>query len=273
MRGSSFNENKRKRQNDTSASEGARHTRQAVTAPTADNPCATRLCLCFIPPLARHGNLLCFLLASPSFFPLGRRPRGLLELGVADVQPLLIERDRRLATERRRQRSKQHEGTVFKPVVTSGSCLSVACTASPLLRLLNAVPLGVLPTLATLAISCRLTLSEFRTARKHKHTQEHTSALLCLRLVRRTGRTKPGKKQKDGVKRTEVVVVVERRRRRRREGMNGREREKELMFTSHRRCRLLLLAEHRQRLVRRSLIWGLSPAAHGDSGTETWQRL
>ena len=54
----------------TSASDGARHTRKAVTALTADNPRATRLCLCFIPPLARHGNLLCFLLASPSFFPL-----------------------------------------------------------------------------------------------------------------------------------------------------------------------------------------------------------
>ncbi|KAI4821373.1 hypothetical protein KUCAC02_029307, partial [Chaenocephalus aceratus] len=38
--------------------EGARLAREAVTA---DNPGATRLCLCFIPLLPRHGNLLSFL--------------------------------------------------------------------------------------------------------------------------------------------------------------------------------------------------------------------
>lgn len=54
----------------TSATEGARHAREAVTALAADNLGATRLCLFFIPLLPRHGNLLCFLSSSPSFFSL-----------------------------------------------------------------------------------------------------------------------------------------------------------------------------------------------------------
>ncbi|TNN28933.1 hypothetical protein EYF80_060919 [Liparis tanakae] len=97
--------------------EGARRAEEAVTALAADDPGATRLCLCFIPLLPCHGNLRCFLsshhppprrLLIPgvkssarwtlAMGKLGPSPRGLSELSVADVQHLLIEQDRRLAT-------------------------------------------------------------------------------------------------------------------------------------------------------------------------------
>ncbi len=100
--------------------------------------------------------------------------------------------------------------------------------------------------------------------RKHKHTYEHTSAVqhlnplhsllpliflcgaLCSRCAwawwREQGEQSEGKK-KDGEKRTEVVVEEVEKGGDEWERERERERGKELMFTSHWECRLLLLTD------------------------------
>lgn len=177
--------------------------------------------------------------------------------------------------------------------------------ASPRLRGLNncswwggkcslcsfSVPLGVLPTLTTLAISCCLTLWEFHT---HRNTNTHTNTqALCsiwtlftfcslsssyvglfVAAVPELGEENRENKAREKTRMEKRGPRWWWRRGEGRGWMGERERDrgKELMFTLRSECRLLLLAEHRSASVT-AWFGGSSPAANRDSSMETWQRL